>query len=282
MDAAGPNAEQITYWNEQSGPKWVSEQTRLDRMIAPYGEAAMQALAPRAGERVLDVGCGCGDTTLAIAARVGATGQAVGIDISSPMLARARERATGLASVRFVEADAQTHAFEPGAFDAIYSRFGVMFFVDPVAAFANMRAALAPQGRVAFICWQPITENPWVLVPLMGLASVVTLPPPPAPGTPGPFAFGERARVEQILGSAGLRNIAIEPFLHDAVIGGSGTLDEAVQFAIQVGPAGQIIRQAGPEIVPKATAAVRDALAPYVTPRGVVLPSATWVVTAAR
>jgi SAM-dependent methyltransferase len=284
MDAAGPNADQITYWNEQTGPKWVAEQARLDRMIAPYGDAALVALAPKAGERMIDVGCGCGDTTLALAGRVGSSGSAIGVDICAPMLARARERAaeSGIANARFLEADAQTHAFEPGTANAVFSRFGIMFFADPIAAFTNLRTALAPGGRVAFVCWQQLMDNPWMMVPLMAVAPIIQLPPPPAPDAPGPFSFGDRARVERILGAAGFGAIRMEPCTPDIVLGGGVDLDQATAFSVQMGPLGMLLRQAGPDAPAKVTGAVRDALAPYATPHGVVLPSAAWVVTAAR
>src|SRR5262249_9342980 len=169
MDATGPNAEQITYWNEKSGPKWVTEQARLDRMIAPFGAEARTALAPKAGEHIVDVGCGCGETSLQLGRHVTASGGVHGVDISQPMLARARQRAAaaGHAHVRFTPADAQTHAFPCEGADAIFSRFGVMFFADPVAAFANLRQALRSDGRLAFVCWQPMPANPWMAVPLM-------------------------------------------------------------------------------------------------------------------
>ena len=181
LAASGPNAEQITYWNEQSGPKWVALDGRLDALISPYGDRALERTKPALGERVLDVGCGCGRTTLELAARVGSPGSVTGIDISTVMLARARERArkSGAQNVRFENADVQTHAFEPGSFDLAFSRFGVMFFADPVAAFANLRGALAPGGRLAFVCWQPLANNPWMQVPLAATAPHLKLPEPP-------------------------------------------------------------------------------------------------------
>ena len=284
MHAAGPNAEQITYWNEQSGPKWVVGQERLDRMIAPFGEAAMAALALRAGERVIDVGCGCGDTSLTLGRRVTSSGSVLGVDISEPMLERARERARydGLAHVQFLAADAQTHRFDAGAADASFSRFGVMFFADPTAAFANLGQALAARGRVAFACWQPVTENPWMLVPIMAAAQVVALPPPPAPDAPGPFAFGDRARVSRILEGAGFHDVAVEPFTPKLTVGGGGDVDEAVQFVLQLGPTAAVLRDASPDQVTRVGVAVREALQPFVTPDGVVMPSASWIVTARR
>lgn len=282
MDAAGPNAEQIEYWNEQSGPKWVGRQAALDRMLAPLGERAMAALAPRAGERVLDVGCGCGGTSLELARRVTASGSVLGVDISEPMLARARERTTAerMAHVRFVAADAQTHAFTPGAADGVFSRFGIMFFADPTAAFANLRTALQPDGRLAFLCWQPLTANPWMLTPLMAVAAMVALPHPPAPDAPGPFSFGDRLRVLRILHGAGFRDISVDAFETDIILGAGDSFDEAVDHALDLGPTARALRNVAADVRLKAAAAVREVLAPFATPRGVVLKSASWIVSA--
>jgi SAM-dependent methyltransferase len=283
-DASGPNAEQITYWNEQSGLKWVARQEALDRMIGSLGERAMAALAPRPGERLIDVGCGCGSTSLELARRVTASGSVQGVDVSGPMLGRARERATaaGVGNVHFVLADAQTHRFAAGAANGVFSRFGVMFFADPTAAFANLRTALEPDGRLTFVCWQPMAVNPWLRVPLMAIAGIVPLPPPPAPDAPGPFAFGDRDRVVRILDGAGFRDVTVEALETDVVIGGGGDLDESVRFALELGPTGAVLRTADPALVSEATRAVRDALAPFAMPRGVVMPSAAWVVSARR
>jgi len=283
MDATGPNAEQITYWNEQTGPKWVARQALLDGQLATFGEAVLDAAKVGVGDRVLDVGCGCGDTTLALARRAGPRGRAVGVDVSAPMLARARERAAAerCANLEFLEADAQTHPFAPASFDAVVSRFGVMFFADPTAAFRNLRGALAPGGRLAFACWQSLPENPWMLVPIMAAAQHVPLPPPPAPGAPGPFSFAERDRVEGVLAGAGFVDVAFRTFAPEMTLGGEGGLDVAVEFLLQLGPMAAALRQANrPDLVPAVTAAVREALAPYATPRGVVMASKAWIVTA--
>jgi SAM-dependent methyltransferase len=284
MDATGPNAEQITYWNEKSGPKWVAEQAVLDAMIAPFGAKVMAALAPSAGEHVVDVGCGCGETSLELGRRVTARGGVLGIDISVPMLARARERAAAerLEHVRFVAGDAQTHRFAPDAADAIFSRFGVMFFADPAAAFANLRATLRAGGRLGFVCWQPITENPWMLTPLMAVAGIVPLPPPPPPDAPGPFAFGDRDRVAGLLGRAGFRDVAFESYRTDIAVAGGADLDRSVQFLLQFGPLCAVLGEAGPDAIARVRAAVGDAIAPFATARGVAMPSAAWIVTARR
>ncbi len=281
LEAAGPNAEQITYWNEQGGPRWVKLQEDLDRQLASFGHVVMDRLAIGTGERVLDVGCGCGETALELGRRVGATGSVLGVDISAVMLERARERGAGAPNVRFVVADAQTHAFPPASFDVVFSRFGVMFFQDPRAAFANLQAALAPGGRLGFHCWKALPENSWMTVPLFAALQHVPPPTPPPPDAPGPFAFADPERVRGILESAGFAEIGFEA-RNEAMGVGSGSLDEAADFALQMGPASIAIREATPETIAKVRASVREALAPYQTADGVRLATASWVVTARR
>jgi len=279
LAAEGPNAEQIRYWNETIGPRWIEQEALLDAQIAPLGLAALERTGVAAGERVVDVGCGCGQTSLQLAERVGPGGAVLGVDISSLMLGRARERAKDLAQLRFENADAQTHRFAE-RFDLVFSRFGVMFFADPTAAFANLRSALRPQGRLAFVCWQGIDRNPWLLVPLRALAGIVELPAPPPPGSPGPFAFADPERVRGILGAAGFGDVQLTPLAGDLAIGAGGDLERAVRFAMQMGPASALLREAGDAVRERARDAIRAALAPLVTPTGVRADYAAWVVTA--
>jgi SAM-dependent methyltransferase len=279
----GPNAEQIRYWNELAGPRWVVQQEALDVQIAPLGRAAMERAALRAGERVLDVGCGCGSTTLELARRVAPGGSVLGIDISTVMLEVARREAerAGETSVRFENADAQTHRF--GAdFDVLFSRFGVMFFIDPVAGFANLARALRPGGRLAFVCWQALPVNPWMAVPMMAAMQHVSLPPPPAPGAPGPFAFADPERVRRILEEAGFRDVTLEPYAQKLSIGAGRDLDATVEFLLGLGPAAAALRDASEETLARVRAAVREALGPYWTDAGVSMDSASWLVTAGR
>jgi SAM-dependent methyltransferase len=195
------------------------------------------------------------------------------------MLAEARRLAAeaGVSNVRYVEADAQTHRFDPASTDLVFSRFGVMFFADPTAAFRNLRTALRPGAHLAFACWQPVTENPWVLVPLGAAAQHISLAPPPPPGTPGPFALSDRERVRGILEAAGFSQIACDPIGPAIEIGEH--LDAATEFVVQVGPTGSALREAGPDAVPAVMGAIRRALEPFLTPRGVIMPSAAWVVS---
>jgi SAM-dependent methyltransferase len=285
MQAEGPNAEQITYWNETSGPKWVALEELLDPQIAPLGLEGIERAGVRGGERVLDVGCGCGQTSLQLGERVGAEGSVLGVDLSAPMLARARARAraAGLAQVRFENADAQTFPFEPRGADVVFSRFGVMFFADPVQAFANLRRALLPGGRLAFVCWQRLDRNPWMLLPAAAAARHLPMPPPPAPGAPGPFAFAEADFVRGILERAGLTRIEFTSLERELLVGGAGPLERAVSFLLQMGPAGTALREAAaqdPGIVDRVAASVREALAPFAGPGGLRMPSASWIVSA--
>jgi SAM-dependent methyltransferase len=282
QSASGPNAEQISYWNEEPGQKWVALGSLIDAQIAPLGVAAMGRAGVARGASVLDVGCGCGDSSLELARRVGPEGAVTGLDISAVMLARARERAleAGLANLAFTNADAQTCSFEEARRDLVFSRFGVMFFGDPVAAFANLRSALAPAGRLAFVCWQELGRNPWMRVPLMAAAAHVQLPPPPAEGAPGPFAFADASRLRGILDSAGFASIAVEPLESDIALAGGGDLERAVDLSMQLGPAGRVLREAGDDVRRRARESIREALAPYATPDGVRLECAAFLVTA--
>lgn len=270
------NAAQAEYWNAQAGPTWAEQQAPLDRQLQPLGRRVMEALALQPGERVLDVGCGAGATTLELATAVGPNGEVVGIDISRPLLDVARRRTAGASGVRFLEGDAQTYPFESGSFDAVFSRFGVMFFADPTAAFASLRRALRPGGRIGFVCWRAMVENPIIALPMQAASGHLTPPPPPEPGAPGPFAFADPDRVRTILNAAGLEDVVLTA--HDQKIG-SGDLATALALALKVGPLGGLLRE-NPDRRDVVVDAVREALAAHEGPEGVKLDSATWIVTA--
>lgn len=275
-----PNAQQAAYWNELGGPTWAELSPLLDRQLERITEHALAVLAPRPGERLLDVGCGCGQTTLALAAGVAPAGEAVGVDISRPMLALARERAaaSGAANVRFVEADAQAWMPEPARFDGLFSRFGVMFFADPKAAFRNLLGALKPGGRLVFACWRSLPENPWMTAPIAAAASRLPPTPPPDPDAPGPFAFADADKVRDILGSAGFAGIDVTPF--DTQVGGND-LEGSLTLALRVGPLGARLRE-NPELGPKVVDAVRDAIAARLRDGQVWMNGAVWIVRAQR
>ncbi|WP_437967881.1 methyltransferase domain-containing protein [Sorangium sp. So ce260] len=283
IKVSGPNADQIQYWNEVAGPKWVALHDVISAQIRPLGALAMDRAGIAAGERILDVGCGMGDTTLELGRRVGPGGAAVGVDVSAPMLDRARAAAlaAGAANVAFENADAQTAAL-PGPFDVLYSRFGVMFFADPGAAFANLRKALRPGARLAFVCWRSLQENPWLFVPATTVARHLPLPQPD-PHAPGPFAFADAARVGALLARAGFARVHHEPIDRELSVAGGKSLDETVDFLLQLGPASAALREANaaPELVDRVRADLREAIAPHAGPEGVRMGGAVWVVTAA-
>lgn len=284
MTDAPANTAQLEYWNEKGGPKWVQHQEALDRQIGPHGAAMIQAAALRSGESVLDIGCGCGGTTFEIARVVGPSGRVTGLDISGPMLGLARRRAAALSlqNVEFLHGDAQIYKLPHDHFDVAVSRFGVMFFEDPVAAFRNIHRSLKPGGRLAFACWRTPQENPWVLLPMMEAAKHVTLPPPPPPHEPGPFAFGDRARIESILSTAGFESIGIEKLNITMAIGPSSNLEETVDFMFEIGPMSRLVADLDTATHNKLRGAIRGVLEKFQGESGVAMPSAAWVVTARR
>lgn len=276
-----PNAAQAEYWNAVAGSTWAALQDPLDAQLEPIGLEAMAVLAPAEGEHILDIGCGAGATALELAWRIDPEGSVTGVDISAPLLevARRRARDAGYEQVKFVQADAQTHAFEKARFDAAFSRFGVMFFADPAAAFANIRGAVRPGGRLAFACWRPFAENPWMSAPME--AALRKLPPQPTappqdPNAPGPFAFADQARVRGILEAAGWRNVRHRPL--DLKIGGR-SLQESIDTALRVGPLGALLRDQ-PDKAPVVIEILREEFQRHLTPDGVRMASAVWIVTA--
>ncbi len=282
MPDAQANQEQIRYWNEQGGPRWVQRQQQLDAQINPLGLTAMQRAGVKLGERVLDVGCGCGQTALELAQRVGSSGSAMGIDISQPMLTRARERRQelGLKNLEFLHADAQMYTFEREHFDLIFSRFGVMFFDNPAAAFANLRTALRSDGRLCFLCWQTLEKNEWARVPLTAATRHVQPPAPPAPDAPGPFAFANPDRVRRLLETGGFKDVSCESYETELSMGGARTVDEAVEFSLEIGPIARLLGDADMDLRIRVAQAVREALTPYVSQHGVSLRGAAWIVLA--
>lgn len=272
------NSAQIEYWNTAVGEKWARLQEDLDRQLGPLGEEGMRVLAVVRGERVLDVGCGCGATSLKLAAGVGLEGRVVGVDISRPMLGVARRRPLpeGAVPPEFLEADVQSAALGAGTFDAVFSRFGVMFFADPTTAFVNIRRALRPGGRLVFVCWRPLQENAWMREPLEAAAPHLPPSEPSHPTAPGPFAFADLQRVRGVLAGAGFVDVRVEPF--DTRIGG-GDIEYALRLSLAIGPLASALRE-HPECTAAVTEAVRVSLLRHASPRGIRLPAAVWIVTA--
>lgn len=271
------NSAQIDYWNGKAGETWVAAQERMDAMLADLTSAAIHKADARAGERVIDVGCGCGDTSIALAA----SGASVwGIDISAPMLERARARAGESDRLAFSQVDAATAEFSADH-DLVFSRFGVMFFADPHAAFGNLAGALAPDGRLVFLCWQAAADNAWVAT--AGRAVQPFLPVPetrPDPKAPGPFAFADVDYVHDILGAAGLSDISCDPVTAQMNLG--ATLDEAMALQGEIGPMARVLAELDDDAREEALAAARQALQAHLSDAGVLLDAACWLVSARR
>jgi len=277
------NAEQITEWNGALGQRWAELQREIDAIVVPFGAAALQTAAPQPGERVIDVGCGCGDTAIELARRVGATGTVLGIDVSRPMLnvARARVGPSGLANLAFREADA-SEADLPTGTDLLYSRFGVMFFGQPEPAFRHLRQSMRSGGRCVFACWRTPRDNSWAMTPLAAARHAMGITPAPAdPYAPGPFAFADDERLRAILSSAGFEKIDVQRF--DAAVLLGATPRSAAENAVRIGPTSRLVREVGIENLPAIVAAIESALQPLAAPEGQVsLNGSAWVVAASN
>jgi SAM-dependent methyltransferase len=279
---AGDNAAMAELWNGPSGENWIRFDEHHDRGLRPWGEAVLAAAAPAAGERVLDIGCGTGWMTRAAARAVG-DGPALGVDISEMLVARATAKAEeeGVPNVAFTVDDAQVHPFEAGGLDLAISRFGVMFFADPVAAFANVGRALAPGGRLAVACWQELAHNHWILVPFGAMTAEVGRPEPPPPDAPGPWSLADPDRVRSVLGAAGFTGVGLHTVEAPMFMG--DTVDEAYEFIRASSNARLLLEGKDPEAVARALDALHTALESVaVGNEGLALPGRAWVVTATR
>lgn len=274
------NTDQHEVWNGESGARWVARADERDRVLEPVADAILDAAALTPGTTVLDVGCGCGATTLSGAARIGDAGHATGLDLSRPMLdvARRRAAASGLANVRFVAGDAQTHRVDDPV-DVAISRFGTMFFADPVAAFANLRIALVPGGRLCLATWSSLDDNEWLVVPGAALLPYARLPAE-EPGAPGMFAQSEPDLVRATLTDAGYREIRLDPVEIELTVG--DTIDEAAGFLADTGPGRRALESVPDDRLDQALDAVRLALEDHVTETGVTLGAGIWIVRATR
>jgi len=274
------NADQIAYWNGPSGQRWAERHGPQEILLGPIADVLIDRARPTPGERVLDIGCGSGATTVAFAKAVAPNGFALGLDISGPMLAQARALAPKNLPLDFVQADATVYPFDPASFDLLASRFGVMFFADPVASFSNLRRALKPSGRLAFACWREPRDNPWMMTPLMAVYKHVPKMPPVGPEDPGPFAFASEERVSRILKGAGFADVAMESHTLAMDIAIGGGLEAAVEGSLQIGPASRALQDHPAEVREAAKASIRETLAPFVKGQSVLLPGSIWIVTA--
>ena len=269
------NAEQLAYWDGDAGTTWVRNQTHLDQLLSPFTQAMMVGAGQVSGKKILDLGCGCGETALQLAER-GA--EVTGIDLSREMLARAMHRRGAKANPQFHQADGAVFVGDD-PFDLVVSRFGVMFFNAPEQALRHLRSLLTPGGELLLACWQAPIHNPWMSVG--GRAIAPFLPPSNEvrdPKAPGPFALSDEAYAAELLTNAGYDNIEFESVEKSLTVAAS--LDEAMAFQNQIGPAASAFKSLPESVVTEATALMRAAIAPFVTPNGVVMSGAIWLIRA--
>jgi SAM-dependent methyltransferase len=277
-DVNSLDSEQARYWNEAGGRRWAANIERVERMLQPLAVRLLDFAAPRVGEAVLDVGCGGGPTSHAIAAAVAPGGQVLGVDVSAVILDIARARFSHVSNLKFALGDAGSMPLVPNTYDVITSRFGVMFFPDAAGAFAHLRPSLKSTGRLRFICWRDIKLNPWMGIPAKAAFEILPRPAPLGPHAPGPFAFADDAYLRGMLMEAGFRTIEITP--HDAVLD-LGTVDDAVEQMTRMGPAAPAFDEADPATRALVMTALRGVFEAHVNAGGTVrLPSATWLVAA--
>jgi SAM-dependent methyltransferase len=281
VDPEQVNADQLAFWNGLGGDTWVARQQHTDITLAPVSEALLAFAAPRIAERVLDVGCGCGATTLDLARAVGPAGRVAALDISGPMLAEGKRRAevAGITNVDWRQADAATAALDE--FDLLTSAFGTMFFGDPVAAFAHMRRAAGPGARLAIVCWRPLDENPWMGAPMQAVLPYVPPRPSADPQAPGMFAFADPQRVTRVLNAAGWAPPHFEKLDLELDIAAGRGLEEAVTQSTKIGAINSWLRDQPAEVVAAATESVRKTLAAHLDGASVRLPAAMWLVRSA-
>lgn len=273
------NADQLSFWNGIGGQTWVARQAHTDITLTPVSKALLRHASPRTGERILDVGCGCGASTLDFARAVGQAGAIDALDISGPMLAEGRRRAkqAGIRNVEWRQEDAASSSLN--GYDLLTSMFGLMFFGDPVAAFEHMRSAANHGARMSFVCWRTLAENPWIDVPMSAVAA--HLPPRPKgdPNGPGMFALADPERVSQILTDTGWAQPRFEKLDCVLDIAAGHGMDEAVVQCTKIGAVNSWLRDQTPEIIAASVESIRGALAPYTDGSRVSLPGAMWLVS---
>jgi ubiquinone/menaquinone biosynthesis C-methylase UbiE len=282
QQTSSQNAREVQYWNSAQTRPWADEYEAIDRLFAGLTRVALDHAAPKLGERVIDIGCGSGTTVLDLADRVGPSGYVLGADVSKPFVERARERiaAAGVHQAEIMLCDVSTHIFRANSFDLVFSRFGVMFFADPVATFVNIRKAMKPDGRLALAVFRTPQENKWATAVL---AAVRHLLPPiklPGPEEPGQFSWADAARVRRILETAGFHDVSLTPHDPAMPLAGRGGAAEAASFMSRVGPVVRATSDASEEQRKEVRAALEAFFRSHEGPQGIVLQGAIWIVTA--
>ncbi len=267
------------YWNGDAGKRWALHREQVDRALRPFGMAMVEAARLKPGEAVLDVGCGCGATSLMAAQRVGGGGSVTGVDISAPMIERARTLASDVKGLTFVCADAAACTLGT-TFDAMISRYGLMFFEDPLTALGRLRSQLSPMGRTAFVAWRALAENQWLELPLAAVCQALRSPPPRPASGPSPFAFADAQQVCDLLKRAGFADVKFEA-VHAPVRMSESGLAEGVRFVeLHAGPVGRVLAEADETARARALEALGRALAPYVREQVLELNGSAWLFTA--
>lgn len=274
-----PNPRGAAFWNSAMGHSWVSQQAVINDVFTSVTSVSLDAAAVKPGEHVIDIGCGTGDTLLAFARAVGPSGAVLGVDVSVPMLDFAKHRAAEarVSNAAFALADATSYAFEPRWADLAYSRFGVMFFEDPIRAFTNIRSAVKAGGRLVFVCFRTMPESPWFRVPIEAARPHAPPPSPVDPTAPGMFSFAREERLRGILTESGFREIAVKAT--DVPIHGKD-ISQSMAFITQAGPLPALLENASDEQRERATDAVRNALAAKIGADGRGLHVGLWLVSA--
>ena len=274
------NQDQKEFWNEKKGKIWISLEKNIEKMLGPLGDHAINTLKPKVGEKILDVGCGTGSTSLKLSKLVGKEGLITGIDISEPILGFAKKQANvkRIKNIKFVLADAQNFQFSENNYDAVFSRFGIMFFEDPITAFKNIRKSLKDKGRLTFICWCSREENDWINLSSNIASQFLELPPKANPKDPGPFALEDHRYIEEILINSGWKNIVIKNHGEKIIVG--ETLDSSAEFLSRMGPMSVPFENANEQTKEKVISALKECYSKYLTPKGVEFHFSSWIVSA--
>ena len=274
------NQDQKEFWNEKKGKIWVSLEKHIDKMLNPLGDHAIKILEPKDGEKILDVGCGTGSTTQNLSKLVGDSGLITGMDISEPILDFAKKQSNSkkINNINFILADAQNFQFLTKSYDAIFSRFGIMFFEDPIAAFKNIKKSLKNKGRLTFICWRKRDENDWITLSSNIASNFLELPPNANPKEPGPFAFEDSGYIEEILIKSGWKNITIKNHNQNIIVG--ETVNITAEFLSRMGPMSVPFENADQYTQRKVKEALKECYSKYNTSNGVEFNFSTWIVSA--
>ena len=277
------NSKQKEFWSGKGGDYWVVKQNEMDIMLNPLGEKALAKLDLKADSNVLDVGCGCGATTLEIAKKV-TNGIVTGLDISIPMLDQAKSQSSiqGISNVDFRVFDVQADQLDNEEYDNVYSRFGVMFFEDPYEAFKNIHASMKNGGKLSFVCWQDPTLNPWQSLSLQVIKEYLDMPSPP-PRSPGPFAFQEKDYVQGILEQSGFSKIYFDDNQEEITMFSGKTLQDASEDYLAINPVvTEMLKDSPDNLKIEIVESLKEAFAEFYMGDGLLFPSATWIVTAEK